>query len=481
MRIYEVNAWTWLADLAESLQRPVSLADVPEQEWDAIASFKFDAVWLMGVWRRSPASRVIAQADANVNAGCAAVCPGFLSSRDVVGSPYSVAEYRVDDALGGRAGLAVARQKLAVRGLKLILDYVPNHTAPDHPWIAEHPEYYVQGSGNDVGPRFFRSEHGAVLAYGAPSSNPGDAWTDTAQLNGFNPGLREEAVRTLIDIASQCDGVRCDMAMLLQTDAFASAWGTLAGPRPAQEFWVEVIGKVRRRQPNLIFIAEAYSNTEWALQNQGFDFCYDKDLLYERLSRGTAGSLLQHLQGASLDFQKHLLHFIENHDEPPAVEAFKPLERLWMAAVAIATLPGASLWFAGQFQGRWGKAPVQLGRSASARRFYRLLLRATDRPAIRQGDWALCRVADSDSMVAWCWAKGDDRILVVLNMSEDTNNWGRIAVPWNALKGRQWKLRDLLRGEEHCPRDGDDMFEGRLLIQPRKWGADLFEIEMVPG
>jgi len=479
MRIYEVNTWAWLAELTESLQRPVSLADVPQREWDKMAEFGFDAVWLMGVWRRSPAGRAIAQADSNIRTACTSVFPGFRSSRDIVGSPYCIADYEVDNTLGGGTGLAAARQELAKRGLKLILDYVPNHTAPDHAWVAGHAEFYIQGTDKDldlIPGRFFKTHSGTVIAYGSPSRNPGDAWTDTAQLNAFHHGMRAAAVQTLNKIAEQCDGIRCDMAMLLMTDAFDRTWGAYAGPRPAQEFWVDIIDKVRRQHPELILIAEAYSNTEWTLQQQGFDYCYDKDLLYERLARGTADSLLQHLRGASLGFQKHLIHFLENHDEPPASEVFRPLERLWMSAVAIATLPGASLWYAGQLEGRWGKAPIQLGRSVSVRQFYQRLLRVTDRPAIRQGDWALCRIDNSDSMIAWCWVKDDDRIIVVLNMTENEDKWGHVAVPWGFLRGRQWKLNDPLRGDEYFPRDGTDMFDGRLYIQPRRWGIDFFEV-----
>lgn len=479
MRVYEINTWAWLAGLAESLKRPVSLADLPPSEWDGMAEFGFDAVWLMGVWQRSQAGRAIAQANGNIKTACASVCPGLQVSRDIVGSPYCIAAYDVDDVLGGRTGLAAARQELAKRGMKLILDYVPNHTAPDHAWVAGHGEFYIQGADKDLESapgRFFRNERGEIFAHGAPSRNAGDAWTDTVQLNAFHQGMRSTAVKTLNEIAEQCDGIRCDMAMLLLSEAFESTWGPYAGPRPAQEFWIEVIDKVRRGHRELVLIAEAYSGTEWTLQQQGFDFCYDKDLLYDRLARGTADSLLQHLKGASPDFQRHLIHFIENHDEPPAPDMFRPQERLWMAAVATATLPGASLWHAGQFEGRWGKAPVQLGRSVSVRQFYQGLLRVTDRPAIRQGEWSLCTVANSDSMIAWCWVKDDDRVIVVLNMSENQDRWGHVAVPWGFLKGKQWKLHDLLRGEEYFPRDGTDMFEGRLYIRPRRWGVDLFKV-----
>ena len=76
-----------------------------------------------------------------------------LTEDDVVGSAYCIRNYHVDDHLGGDAGLAVARDALAARGVGLVLDFVPNHVAPDHPWVAEHPEYFVQGTQEDLDAR----------------------------------------------------------------------------------------------------------------------------------------------------------------------------------------------------------------------------------------------------------------------------------------------------------------------------------------
>ena len=69
---------------------------------------------------------------------------------DNVGSPYCVRRYVVDDHLGGPEGLAIARLELSNRGMNLILDFVPNHVAPDHPWVAEHPEYFIRGNADDA-------------------------------------------------------------------------------------------------------------------------------------------------------------------------------------------------------------------------------------------------------------------------------------------------------------------------------------------
>ena len=146
--IYEINTWVWLHELSEQAQRPVTLGDVPAKAWDALASYGFDAVWLMGVWERSPAGTAIALRNDGLMAEFRRVLPDF-AVQDNVGSAYCVKEYCVDQHLGGPKGLAEARSQLAERDMRLILDFVPNHVAPDHRWAMTHPEYFVRGSARD--------------------------------------------------------------------------------------------------------------------------------------------------------------------------------------------------------------------------------------------------------------------------------------------------------------------------------------------
>ncbi len=147
--IYEINTWVWIEELAQRYGRPITLASVPPAEWDTIAALGFDAVWLMGVWERSQAGISIAMRNEGLLAEFQRALPDFCPE-DNVGSPYCIRRYVVDPHLGGTVGLAVARKELAARGLRLILDFVPNHVAPDHPWSLEHPEYFIQGSSDDL-------------------------------------------------------------------------------------------------------------------------------------------------------------------------------------------------------------------------------------------------------------------------------------------------------------------------------------------
>ncbi len=188
---------------------------------------------------------------------------------------------------------------------------------------------------------------GQVLAHGRDPYFP--PWPDVVQLDAFSPALRAATAGTLADIAGQCDGIRCDMAMLMTNNVFAKTWGGRTGREPAEEFWPAVIGELRGRHPDTVLVAEAYWDLEWELQQQGFDFCYDKRL-YDRIAGQDPSAVRDHLR-ADLGYQSRLVRFLENHDEP-RIAARLPADAERAAAVAVATLPGATLWHEGQFEGR---------------------------------------------------------------------------------------------------------------------------------
>jgi hypothetical protein len=450
---------------------------VPERAWDAVALPGVDAVWLMGVWERSPAGRAIALADPGLREVVAAALPDATDA-DVVGSPYCIRTYTADVNLGGPAGLAVARAALARRGLRLLLDFVPNHVAPDHPWVAGHPEYFVRGTRADLArdPQAWLETPGGIYARGRDPSAP--PWPDVVQLDPMSAPLRDAVVETLGEIAAQCDGVRCDMAMLLLDDVAERTWRGRLEPAREQPYWSEVSSRVRGTHPEFTFLAETYGDHDGALLGQGIEACYDKRL-YDRLREGDAPGVRAHLV-ADPRLQARLVRFLENHDEPRAATVFTPA-RLRAAAVALLTLPGEVLLHEGQLDGLRTKLPVQLGRrpleqpDPDAHVFWSGLLATVARERLRQGDWRLLEVTgwpdnqSCSSLLAWCWAQH----LVIVNYSgEAADGLVQLGAEW---AGQSWRLQDVLGGESYR-RDGDELARRGLYVALPACGAHVFRV-----
>jgi Alpha amylase, catalytic domain len=475
--LYEINTWVWISELSKTAGKQINLSSVPPAEWDAIAALGLDAVWLMGVWERSPAGVSIANKNSGLLEDFRHALPDFRPE-DNVGSPYCVRGYEVDAHLGGPKGLSNARKELASRGLRLILDFVPNHVAPDHHWVTEHPEHFIQGTAEDatMDPASFLTLGKKVFACGKDPFFP--PWPDVIQLNAFQPGLRKAVAATLSNIANQCDGVRCDMAMLMMNSIFERTWGGRAGARAAAEYWVELISAIKQKHSDFLFIAEAYWDLEWDLQQQGFDFCYDKRL-YDRLEHEHAESVRLHLC-ADLAYQKKLLRFIENHDEPRAASAFAPAKER-AVAVTTSTLPGARLFHEGQLEGRKVRLPVFLGRrpkepiDSELQDFYAKLLLAINSQVFRDGDWQLWECIgwpdnrSNENLVAWAWNKDEERYLIVANLSDGAAK-ALVKVECDALKENRWRLTDLL-SDAMFERDGNEMFFAGLYVDLQPWGC----------
>jgi Alpha amylase, catalytic domain len=481
--IYEINTAVWLNALGRAAGRPVTLADVAADDWDSVTPAGVDAVWLMGVWERSPAGLALALANTELQTSFAQALPD-VRREDVIGSPYCVRRYVVDQALGGSEALAAARAALTARGARLILDYVPNHVAPDHPWVSSRPQVFVRGDQDDLraDPAGWIAVGGQVLAHGRDPYFP--PWPDVVQLDAFSPAMRAATAETLADIAGQCDGIRCDMAMLMTNQVFAKTWAGRTGPEPPAEFWPAVLGYLRARYPETVLIAEAYWDMESVLQQQGFNFCYDKRL-YDRIIEQDASAVRDHLR-ADLSYQSRLVRFLENHDEPRIADRLRQdAERA--AAVAVATLPGATMWHEGQFEGRRIRPPVFLARrpdeppDLELANWYHALLAAVAGHRVRAGAWRLLEAdgwPDNQScrnLLAWSWDAGSDRHVVVVNLSAQPAQ-ARIRLDWPDLSGRSWRLADLL-DQRVFERDGDELTGPGLFVDLGPWQYHLLAVE----
>ncbi|HEV8634385.1 MAG TPA: alpha-amylase [Chloroflexota bacterium] len=444
--VYEINTRVWLRELGLA-----TLAEVPEGELERLA--QFDYVWLMGVWRTGPEARARALAHEELRRAYDAALPGWRAS-DVGASPYALADYRVADELGGPAGLAALRGRLAGRGVGLLLDFVPNHLGLDHPWAQAHPERFVRRADG-------RIEHGRD-----PYFPP---WDDTLQLDHRRPETRAAMGEVLGRIADQCDGVRCDMAMLVLREVFERTWG---GPWSGGELWAEVIPAVRREHPGFLFLAEAYWDLEDRLQQLGFDYTYDKRL-YDLLRHADAWAVAGHLLAGEA-YARRCCRFVENHDEERAAASFPPARHRAAATVAL-TIPGMRLLHDGQLEGRQRRLPVQLLRRArepldlALAGFYERLIAA----APRRGAWR--RLAAGPPLLAWTWdamPSGRRQSLVVVNFGDGVNA-AQLNVGLLGLAGRPVELWDRLSDERRTV-DGDALGDLELGLGP--WEARLFDL-----
>jgi Alpha amylase, catalytic domain len=484
--LYQINTRVWLTGLSRQLGRPAKLDDIPDAELDRIAEMGFDWIWLLSVWQTGKASRQVSLSNPELRKEFRETLPD-LADADIPGSGFAITGYTVHENLGGDAALARLRERLGKRGLRLMLDFVPNHTGLDHPWVEEHSDYYIPGSELDLAraPKNYtwarRRSGDLLLAYGRDPYF--DGWPDTLQLNYGNQATQEAEIGELLKISRQCDGVRCDMAMLVLPDVFERTW-SLRAPL----FWPEATRRVREKTPGFCFMAEVYWDREWDIQHQGFDYAYDKRL-YDRLREGHARPVREHLH-AGMDYQNKLAHFLENHDEPRAAATF-PAGQHEAAAVITFLSPGLRFFHQGQFEGRLKRISPHLGRASEEpvnqrlKEFYRRLLDVLRLPVVRQGQWQLLECVPAwdgnnsfDAFIVFGWQDaGGLRLLVAVNYaSHQSQCWVRL--PFANLGGREWRLPDRL-GDAIYERDGNDLQSCGLYLDVPPWQAHVFEMKAI--
>jgi hypothetical protein len=482
--LYQINTRVWLTELGRSLGRPTTLDDIPDSELDRLASLGFDWMWFLSVWQTGLAAQCVSRSNPEWRKEFQETLPD-LREEDIPGSGFAITGYTVHKSLGGDAALARLRQRLRQRGLRLMLDFVPNHTGLDHPWVEEHPEYYIRGTEMDLAraPKNYtwvKLQRGdLLLAHGRDPYFPG--WPDTLQLNYGNPATQEAMIGELEKIAGQCDGVRCDMAMLILPEVFQRTWGL-----PAQLFWPKATQRVREKVPDFCFMAEVYWDLEWTMQQQGFDYAYDKRL-YDRLREGHARPVREHFH-AGLDYQNKLARFLENHDEPRAAATF-PNGIHQAAAVITFLTPGLRFFHQGQFEGRLKRISPHLGRAPKEevnrplKQFYERLLEVLRRPVVRCGQWQLLECVPAwqgngscDAFIACAWQdSGGGRLIVAANYASHPSQC-YVQLPFSDLDSGRWRLQDLL-GEAQYERDGNDLKSRGLYLDVPPWQYHVFEVK----
>jgi glycosidase len=483
--LYEINTRCWLRELSASLSRPIDLGSVPEAEFDFWEQTGFTHLWLMGVWTTGPLTRRQYLQSPDTSDRLRQVLPDWREE-DVSGSPYAVAAYTVPPALGGERGLQTFREKLRARGIRLLLDFIPNHVGLDHEWVTNHPEFFVQSPV--AAPESFRRQTASGprwLAHGKDPYFP--AWNDTVQLDFRRADTRAAVLGELHSVAGRCDGVRCDMAMLLLDDVFARNWRTFVPPETpaAGEFWAEAIASVKK--PDFIFVGEAYWDLEARLQSLGFDYTYNKRVTDFLVGRNPA-ELQGHLLDKGNDFLRRSVHFLENHDEPRIAGRLTPSEHR-AAAFLVLALPGICLLHQGQLTGARIHSSVHLSRRPSEpadselAAFYSRLLSSLRRTAIGRGTGELLRpvpVSSEDetarNIVAVRWSDGAPAFdLAAVNLSPNPSRC-RLKLPNDRRKTRGCRVSDWLDGSSRVDWIGFDADHTTLLELPG-FAAQLLRCE----
>lgn len=491
--LYEINARIWLEEQGRSLGRCATLDEVPDSILDRLAALGVDWIWLMGVWQTGKAGRRVSLTESLWRSNYARLLPD-VQEADICGSPYAVQAYTTHADFGGDSALRRFRERLHQRGLKLMTDFVPNHTAIDHGWAYEHPDFYIAGVEDDVSAvpashvRVESKRGPMVLAHGRDPYFPG--WPDTLQLNYRHPRVRQAMSDELMAVASRCDGVRCDMAMLILPDVFQRTWGSASlpadGSAPVDEpFWQESIGRVHSTFPGFLFLAEAYWDLEWTLQQHGFDFTYDKRL-YDCLRDRNVEAVRAHL-GADLAFQAKSARFLENHDEERAASTFPPAVHQ-AAAIVTFLVPGARLLHEGQLEGRKVRASVHLARRVEEpvdgllQSFYERLLNCLRRADVHSGSWQLLSTRAAwegnpteSQFLAFGWSRaGEPALLVAVNYGPTEGQCYVTTLPRLGLAAPTVVFQDLMSSARY-ERSRDDLASRGLYLDLPAWGFHVFE------
>jgi glycosidase len=483
--LYEINTRVWI----KKNGKDATLNSIPDEIFIELANSGFEAIWLMGVWKTCD----------NLIERCC-FTPDLISSyskalrdwekKDIIGSPYAIDHYELNPLLGKTSDLITVKEKLNKLGLKLILDFVPNHFSAESRYIKSNPEVFLEADIELLQRdplTFFKPDISEnIFVHGRdPFFLP---WTDTIQVNYFSSAARKFMIDQLINIAEYCDGVRCDMAMLPLNNVFHNTWlGVLnrfGYKRPQEEFWKEAITCVKKKFPDFIFLAETYWDLEYQIQKLGFDFTYDKQLT-DRLITGDIVNIKSHLF-ADHYYQMKSVRFIENHDEERASVKFGK-EKSLAAATVISTIKGIKLYNDGQTEGFKIKLPVQLGRqpeektSQRVKEYYQLLLEITKEKIFKEGNWTMLEPIPAgegnnnfQNFLTWIWDYKNDLRIVVINYSSATSQC-RLSILLDSEK-ENITLIDLLTGDEYL-RSVKEMEKPGLFIELKGFHSHIFSIK----
>lgn len=484
--IFQINTREFLVRMGNKIR----LTDVPSEIWREIATYS-KAVWLMGIYQESEMGKLNAYKYAHEYR----YALPDVSYRDIVSSPYAIYSYTPDSRIiESWEKFDVFRHRLKqLFGLGIVLDFVPNHVALDHPWVKKHPDWFIHFTQEEIerfpglkDDCFFVQTHNKGdlwIAHGKDPNYP--PWNDTAQFNYGNPVVQRVMRAQALALSDHCDGLRCDMAMLVNQETFLRTWGWYKADW-AGDFWAETIREVKKKYPQFSFIAEAYWGEDQLLE-QGFDRVYAK-WFYDRMKNlvHTPNDEEVRLFKEHISFfvsdknaQRYLL-FLENHDEQRAASVFGAEPSMAFATVlSLLPHPGVLL-HEGQFEGKQVRLPMQLRRAPQEpinlklREFYQRLYAFVNDPQFRNAAVFMASTQNNNSPIIGIRRSNGSRHQIVCMNISSSEQYDQVLLPYHTSRS----VYDLISGE-YVPSDIIDVsstYMMHIILPP--WGVQCIELEM---
>lgn len=393
----------WLDQLTRSYGRTIQRLDqVPDEELDLLAERGFNALWLIGLWERSRASKTIKRSCGNPEAEASA---------------YSLKRYAIADELGGWEALHDLSRRCEQRGIRLASDMVPNHTGIDGDWVYEHPEWYLQLSSPPYPSYTYQSQDlsdnpdfslhiedhyydqtDAALTFKRYDHRSGDTrfiyhgndgtstpWNDTAQLDFLNPDTREAIIRTIIQVARTFPIIRFDAAMTLARKHIHRLWypapgsgGDIPGRsehgmsqeeferRMPKEFWREVVDRVAEEAPDTLLLAEAFWMMEgFFVRTLGMHRVYNSAFMnmLKNEENEKYRNTIKNTIAFDPEILKRFVNFMSNPDEETAIDQFGNGDKYFGVCTLMVTMPGLPMFGHGQIEGYHEKYGMEYRRA----------------------------------------------------------------------------------------------------------------------
>ena len=468
--LLEISTRPYLYFLSVKYKTSINkLSLIPKEELDFLKDMRFNFIWFMGVWNNGKEGRNFDKVDESRIKTYNKNLPNW-TNEDVIGSPYSIYSYDPSPEIGTFEDLKWLKEELNKRDIKLILDFVPNHSSMDAPELKSNPEYYIRKGRlktkiklTDSHEKYIYNNAKIVkipkeekydnngFAYGRGLGCK-HAWKDVRQYDYSNKKLWLFQLENLIKIAKYCDGIRCDVAWLIINDIFKRCFKTINNDIN-EEFWSFAISEIKKLYPNIIFIAEVFGK-KWIsdyLLKCGFNFVYDITP-FDILNKNNTNEFVERNKTIDDNYLFHSLHYTENHDLITVIENFEGnIKKANLATAIISFLPGIKMYNFGQLFGWKNTLCVQLRRILSYNinedvlKFYKNLFHILKLDVFKNGKFHISLI---NNIIIIKWNNEKEILFAYFNYNEFDQK-GKIIVNNNEIKNRSFEVKELIESKSY--------------------------------